>query len=416
MVSGRTEPRGICCRLLGGGSSLRFASSSLGGSLSRSRIGGASIGCLFISAVVISAVLIRGTLISGALISGQAGRRGVFRFGGFPRCPSDLAIYRPVHLIGNVVRPPRPPWGATVVGARLLGDEVRHLRRNRQRHTGTDRQTAVLLAGPPALLDMIVAMRAMVCARRDMLPAPRAVLAAARTGHAVLRAGVQFLRAIFTALGARHPVLRAGVLTPHTPAMRPGPPVPLISSALLRPSLQPKLPNLRAQRASVASQGTRVTAVRTKPTVAQRSGIAASRWHLPTRRGDPTAARGTAQSPGVALPSSLIPAWRSGIALLPEVGVRPKVALLGWLSGLRPLSLQAPFAALLARDGRMHGTDTVVAVEQRRKLLGILRRQAEHHARLTPRLLQRVADVARDRWHRVGNQAVHHPPALPSPL
>jgi hypothetical protein len=264
MVSGRTEPRGICCRFLGGGSGLRFAWPSRGGSLSRSRIGRASIGCVLI------------------------------RFGGFPRCPSDLAIYGPVHLIGNVVRPPRPPGGATVVGARLLGDEVRHLRRNRQRQTGTDRQSAVLLASPPALLDMIAAMRAMVPALRDMLPAPQAVLAAPRTGHAVLRAGVQFLRAIFTALGARHPVLRAGVMAPHIPAIRPSLPVPLISSALLRPSLQPKLPNLRAQRASVPSQGTRVTAVRTKPTVAQRSGIAASRRHLPTRRGDPTTARGTA--------------------------------------------------------------------------------------------------------------------------
>src|SRR6185437_6230103 len=156
IVSGRTEARGVS-RFLAGESGLRR---SLGGSLSRgwiarALISRALIGRAWVGRASISCVLISAVLISGALISGPTGRRCAFRFGSFPRCPSDLAIYGPVHLIGNVVRPPRPPGGATVVRARLLSDEVRHLRRNRQRQTGSDRQTAVLLFGSPALLAMI---------------------------------------------------------------------------------------------------------------------------------------------------------------------------------------------------------------------------------------------------------------------
>jgi hypothetical protein len=74
-------------------------------------------------------------------------------------------------------------------------------------------------------------------------------------------------------------------------------------------------------------------------------------------------------------------------ALLTELRVRSKFALLARLTGLRSLSRQRPFAALLARDGRVHRPNAIVTVEQRRKLLCILSRQAEHHARLTPRLL-----------------------------
>ena len=58
----------------------------------------------------------------------------------------------------------------------------------------------------------------------------------------------------------------------------------------------------------------------------------------------------------------------------------------------------------------------VVAVEQRGKLLGLLRRHAEHDPGLSPRLLKRVANVARHCCQRFCAQAVRGTKTIPRPL
>jgi hypothetical protein len=112
----------------------------------------------------------------------------------------------------------------------------------------------VLPAMLTVLRDLLAALRATL-ALRAMLTL-RGMLAAALTGHAVQRARVLLLRAVFTALGARQTVLRTGVLTARSRDVWTGLPVSLVSSTPSRPSIPPKLPDLGAQGPSVPSQRT----------------------------------------------------------------------------------------------------------------------------------------------------------------
>src|SRR5579859_676626 len=92
-----------------------------------------------------------------------------------------------------------------------------------------------------------------------------------------------------------------------------------------------------------------------------------------------------------------------------------------WRDRQRPTRRPAGFSrrlepALLGGDHRANGTDAVMPVEQRGELVRVIGREPEDHPGLTPRLFERIAHVAGDRWHGIGYQAVDDAPALPGPL
>src|ERR1039457_4473545 len=83
-----------------------------------------------------------------------------------------------------------------------------------------------------------------------------------------------------------------------------------------------------------------------------------------------------------------------------------------------PVEVRIPALGRNARTGLVHRLLRWcgAVLQERSELLGISRVHAEYHPRAPPRLLDRVTDIAGDRWQRFCRQAVPGTPAVPRPL